>query len=186
MTQLPLVWLFMAMQVAFLAVGALWMALADYPFANPDPLRDTLAFIVLLGVKQLLELLLNLFPQSLKISTALHARVGAIMRAQGTTHHQALLLAGASSLGEEVFFRGVVQNLFPVFWGGWLGVVGQAIVFAALHPAPRQAWVYTGFIFLMGLVFGAAYLLTGSLIPGILLHFINNALGFYQMLDEPR
>jgi membrane protease YdiL (CAAX protease family) len=34
------------------------------------------------------------------------------------------------------------------------------------------------------MAFGAAYFLSGSLIPGILAHYLNNARGFYQLLDE--
>ncbi len=104
------------------------------------------------------------------------------MRAQGINHHQALLLAVASGVGEEVFFRGALQNALV---GGWTGVFLQALVFAALHPVTdRRAWSYPLFIFLGGVMFGAAYQLTGSLVPGILAHYLHNARGFYQLLDS--
>ncbi|WP_436410930.1 CPBP family glutamic-type intramembrane protease [Thermus scotoductus] len=38
--------------------------------------------------------------------------------------------------------------------------------------------VYTG---LAGLLFGLTYLLTGSLLPSILAHFLHNARGFYAI-----
>ena len=92
------------------------------------------------------------------------------------------MLAMASGLGEEVFFRGALQN---ALFGGWTGVLLQAIAFAALHPVPdRKAWAYPLFVFCAGWMFGAAYLLTGSLIPGILAHYIQNARGFYQLLEQ--
>jgi membrane protease YdiL (CAAX protease family) len=106
-----------------------------------------------------------------------------MMRAQGISHHQALILALASGLAEEVFFRGALQN---ALFGGWLGILLQALVFAAFHPIPdRRAWVYPLFIFCGGVLFGASYLLTGSLVPGILAHYLHNARGFYQLLDNP-
>ncbi|WP_233498202.1 CPBP family intramembrane glutamic endopeptidase [Meiothermus sp. QL-1] len=173
-------------QGGLLGFGALWMGLAGYPFLrSPDPLRDSLAFLLLFYALMGLEAAFaRLFPKSFRASEALHAQLGLLMRSQGITHHQALVLALASGVAEEVFFRGAVQN---VLFGGWMGVVLQAAVFAAFHPVPdRKAWVYPLFIFCGGLLFGAAYHLTGSLIPGILAHYLHNARGFYQLLDRPR
>lgn len=176
--------LFMLMQLGLMLLGLVWMALAGYPFLiSPDPLRDGLAFLLLFFGLMGLELLFSrLFPQSFRAAEALHVQIGAVMRAQGVSHHKALLLALASGLSEEVFFRGALQN---ALFGGWLGVLLQAFLFMAFHPVPdRKAWTYPVFIFFGGLMFGAAYLLTGSLIPGILAHYLHNARGFYQLLDQ--
>ncbi len=176
--------LFMLIQLGLLLVGAGWMSLAGYPAVQkPDPLRDSVAFTALFfGLAALERLFSRLFPISFRASEALHGQIGAMMRTQGVGHNQALLLAMASGLGEEVFFRGALQN---ALFGGWTGVLLQAIAFAALHPVPdRKAWAYPLFVFCAGWMFGAAYLLTGSLIPGILAHYIQNARGFYQLLEQ--
>ncbi len=176
--------LFMLFQLGLLLVGLIWMALAGYvAVQSPNPLRDGVAFLLLFfGLMGLEFLFSRLFPQSFRASEALHGQIGAMMRAQGVSHHQALLLAVASGLSEEVFFRGALQN---ALFGGWLGVLLQAFLFMAFHPVPdRRAWAYPVFIFFGGLMFGAAYLLTGSLIPGILAHYLHNARGFYQLLDQ--
>ncbi|MCX7740915.1 CPBP family intramembrane glutamic endopeptidase [Meiothermus sp.] len=177
--------LMLLLQAGLLGIGALWMALAGYPvLQQPNPLRDGLAFLLLFYGLLALERLFSLaFPKSFRATEALHAQLGLVMRAQGVSHHQALVLALASGLAEEIFFRGALQN---ALFGGWWGVVLQALVFAALHPIPdRRAWVYPLFIFCGGVMFGASYLLTGSLVPGILAHYLHNARGFYQLLDNP-
>ncbi len=172
-------------QAGLLFVGVLWMGLAGYPaLQQPNPLRDGLAFLLLFyGLVGLERLFSVVFPRSFRATEALHAQLGLMMRAQGISHHQALILALASGLAEEVFFRGALQN---ALFGGWLGILLQALVFAAFHPIPdRRAWVYPLFIFCGGVLFGASYLLTGSLVPGILAHYLHNARGFYQLLDNP-
>ncbi|GIW35285.1 CPBP family intramembrane glutamic endopeptidase [Meiothermus sp.] len=175
---------FMLLQIGLLLVGLVWMALAGYvAIESPDPLRDGLAFLGLYFALMGLEFLFSrLFPQSFRAAEALHGQLGAAMRSQGISYHQALLLALASGLAEEVFFRGALQN---ALLGGWLGVLLQALVFTLFHPVPdRKAWAYTLFIFCGGLMFGTAYLLTGSLVPGILAHYLHNARGFYQLLEQ--
>jgi len=175
---------FMLIQLSLLLAGLAWMGLAGYTaIKDPDPLRDSLAFLVLFSSLVGLERLFSwLFPKSFQAAEALHSQLGAAMRAQGINHHQALLLAVESGVGEEVFFRGALQNALV---GGWTGVFLQALVFAALHPVTdRRAWSYPLFIFLGGVMFGAAYQLTGSLVPGILAHYLHNARGFYQLLDS--
>lgn len=175
---------FLLLQLGLFLLGSTWMVLAGYPvLGRPDPLRDLVAFLLLFyGLMGLERLFSWLFPSSFKASEALHAQIGAVLRSQGMTHPQALILALASGLGEETLFRGALQN---ALFGGWVGVGLQAGVFALLHPVTdRRAWSYPVFIFLGGLLFGATYHLTGSLIPGILAHYLHNARGFYQLLEE--
>ena len=82
-------------------------------------------------------------------------------------------LAVASSVAEEVFFRGLLMPL--------IGVWGQALLFGLLHPATRRGWSYTAFTFVAGLAFGYATLLTGSLLPAIAAHFLINLQGFWEV-----
>ncbi|MBF6594051.1 MAG: CPBP family intramembrane metalloprotease [Thermaceae bacterium] len=176
--------IFSLLQIGLFVIGAGWMAFKGYPVvATLDPLRDLIGvFLLFYGLMGLELIFSRLFPDSFQASEALHAQIGTIMRSQGMTHHQALFLALASGLGEEVLFRGALQN---ALFGGWIGVGLQALVFAALHPVTdRRAWSYPLFIFLGGLMFGATYHLTGSLIPGILAHYLHNARGFYALLEE--
>lgn len=81
----------------------------------------------------------------------------------------ALLTAGA----EELFFRGALQSL--------VGVWGQALVFGLLHPMPRRGWSYTVYTAVSGLAFGYAVVLTGSLWPGFVAHFLINFQGLLEL-----
>jgi hypothetical protein len=178
----PIVRFFLSLQLALWAVGLVWMGLAEYPVVRQlDPTRDSLAFAVLFaGIFALERLFLALFPTSFKATEALHSQMGRIMRQSGMNHHQALALSVASGLGEEFFFRGALQNAFGA--GLW-AVAIQALIFALMHPVPdRKAWSYPAFVFCGGLLFGLTYWYTGSLIPGILAHYLHNARGFYELL----
>jgi membrane protease YdiL (CAAX protease family) len=177
-------------QALVLLVGVVGMAVGGYPpVREPDPLRDTLAFLALyLGLMGLERLFSRLFPSSFGVVQQLHSQIGRAFRDQQLGYNHALQLGMISGLAEEVFFRGALQSLLVSTLGlGWLGVVIQALIFAAFHPVPdRRAWSYPLFIFIAGLAFGVVYFLTGSLIPGILAHYLNNARGFYQLLDEAK
>jgi hypothetical protein len=77
------------------------------------------------------------------------------------------ILALASSIGEELMFRGA---LLP-----WLGVWLQAGIFALLHVGPGKRFLpWTASAFVLGLGFGELALRTGSLGAPIAAHFAIN------------
>ena len=86
----------------------------------------------------------------------------------------AMTLSLTSAVGEEVFFRGFLLGLGLMLAPPWAAVIGQAIVFAAMHPAPRRAWAYPLWTLLIGVVFALVRLESGSLAPVILAHYIFN------------
>lgn len=78
-----------------------------------------------------------------------------------------VILALASSIGEELLFRGA---LLP-----WLGVWVQAGVFALLHVGPGRRflpWTFSAFV--LGVGFGELAIRTGSLGGPIAAHFAIN------------
>jgi membrane protease YdiL (CAAX protease family) len=80
-----------------------------------------------------------------------------------------LILALASSIGEELLFRGALQPA----WGLWV----QAAVFALLHIGPsRQFLPWTIWAFAMGVAFGLLFSWTGNLGAPIVAHFAINFL----------
>ncbi len=91
---------------------------------------------------------------------------------------EAALLAVLTAGAEELFFRGAVQSL--------AGVWGQALVFGLLHPMPRRGWSYTLYAAVSGVAFGYAVLLTGSLWPGFIAHFLVNLQGLLALGCEGR
>lgn len=75
------------------------------------------------------------------------------------------------ALGEELFFRGVLYRFVAKrIPNQWFPVVASAAFFAAVHYNPSGLPA----IFLAGILFALFYYLTGSLLPGILAHFLYN------------
>ena len=73
------------------------------------------------------------------------------------------VLALASGLAEEIFFRGAMQ---PV-----LGLLVTSLIFGAFHLGPREvfpAWAIWAFV--IGLLFGSIFELTGVLWGPVLAH----------------
>lgn len=85
------------------------------------------------------------------------------------------LLAVGTSLGEELLFRGMLLDA--------VGLVPQALLFGALHPAGRRGWSYPLFVAASGLALGAVVVVTGRLAPAVLAHLIVNGVG---LLSTPR
>jgi membrane protease YdiL (CAAX protease family) len=92
-----------------------------------------------------------------------------------------LQLCVASPVVEELLFRGAVQRLLRPC-GAQYAVLGQAVLFAALHGTAAQI-VYAG---LMGLLLGQSARRSGSLRPGIALHALNNGILFAALLAGGR
>ncbi len=88
------------------------------------------------------------------------------------------LLAVASSVGEEIFFRGA---LMP-----WLGLVPQAILFGLLHIGPSRRFLpWTAWALVMGVVFGGLVHLTGDLGGAIAAHFTINFMNLHFIARGP-
>lgn len=83
------------------------------------------------------------------------------------SRREIIVLAVASSVGEELLFRGA---LLPWF-GNWF----QAIAFAALHIGPGRRFApWTVSALLLGAAFGQLALITGNLGAPIAAHFTIN------------
>ena len=101
----------------------------------------------------------------------------------GLTPAWALALGLTSGIGEEVFFRGLLLHAAIKFsFPAWLAVIAQALAFAAMHPAPRRAWAYPLWTFLIGVAFGIITLEAHSLVPVMLAHYVFNHGQFNQLL----
>lgn len=85
------------------------------------------------------------------------------------TGREIVILALASSIGEELLFRGA---LLP-----WVGVWIQGIVFALLHIGPGRRFLpWTVSALVLGLAFGFLARWTGNLGGPIAAHFVINFL----------
>lgn len=93
-----------------------------------------------------------------------------------------LFLVGVvAAVTEELFFRGMLQNIFLDKWHKkLLAVLLSAFIFSAIH------FQFYGFVprFLLGAYFGLLLVWTGTLWIPILAHFINNMLALIQYYIE--
>jgi uncharacterized protein len=74
---------------------------------------------------------------------------------------------------EEFLFRGLLQNLLSKsFKNQWLGLVAAAIIFGLSHivHAPFPNWKYVALAAIAGLFYGHAWMKSGSLVPGAMVH----------------
>jgi len=94
------------------------------------------------------------------------------------TGAEMMILALASSIGEEILFRGA---LLP-----WLGVWLQALVFALLHVGPGRRFLpWTASALAMGVGFGWLATWTGNLGAPIAAHFAINFFNLRHIVRTP-
>ena len=76
-------------------------------------------------------------------------------------------------IAEEFLFRGLIQrDLVSAFGWKW-GLFGASALFAVMHLTWRSV-PELGFVFIAGLILGAIYLKTKSLVMPIVIHGVNN------------
>jgi uncharacterized protein len=104
------------------------------------------------------------------------------MKSTGQLIQMIIIIALLPALAEELFFRGVLQRLFiHIFKNAWAGIIFTAIIFSAIHGQ------FLGFLprLLLGILLGVTYWYSGSLWPGIIAHFINNAIQVILVYKNP-
>ena len=90
-----------------------------------------------------------------------------------------LTIALLAPVLEELLFRGAIEGRLLQRWTNpWLGIVVSSLIFGIIHMNPAQI----PFAFLIGLMFGWLYYRTGSLLPGIVGHVLNNSIAAVNMI----
>lgn len=76
---------------------------------------------------------------------------------------------------EEVVFRGaILRALFGSIGNRWACIFISAVIFAVVHANPAQM----PHALLMGIFLGWLYCRTGSILPGVAVHWVNNTVTF--------
>jgi uncharacterized protein len=102
-----------------------------------------------------------------------------------TPHHAVasiIIVALFAAIGEELFFRAVLQRIFiNITKSPWLGILLASLVFAGLHLQ------FKGFLprFGLGIVLGALCWYSGSVWTSILYHFLFNGLQVLTSYNKP-
>ena len=92
-----------------------------------------------------------------------------------------VIIAVLPAFAEEFAFRGVTLQLLRPY-GEAFAVIGSAFAFGLMHGTVIQI----PFALAGGLFFGYVAVRTGSIWPSVLLHFLNNALSYFQELIQNR
>lgn len=94
---------------------------------------------------------------------------------------EAFIFALASGIGEELLFRGFLQQIlteavFSGAWADWMGLIAASLIFGLLHVGPdiKKFWPWTAMAVVLGAGFGWMYLYTGNVLAPILAHFTIN------------
>ena len=93
-----------------------------------------------------------------------------------------VLIAVIAPVAEELFFRGMLYPLLRQRWSMWPAIVLNGLLFALIHVLPP---LLPG-LFIVGMVLAWVRERSGSLIPSVLLHAMQNAVvlwGIYQLAN---
>ncbi len=96
-----------------------------------------------------------------------------IAEAFGAVPWQILLVAIAAPVSEEVCFRGMLFGGLRERLPRWIAALISAAIFGTLHAVTGLSAVPPLVAF--GLILALLYEKTGSIVPGILLHVLNNS-----------
>lgn len=116
-------------------------------------------------------------------SAALQTRALLTGRGIGSLITNLITVALFAGVGEELFFRGILQRLFiKMSRNAWAGIIIAAFFFSFFH------FQFFGFFprFLLGIVLGAMYWYSGSLWPAILAHFVYDAFLIILLYLQPQ
>jgi len=183
--------------IFYTLMGGLGWALAVYwldldPFVWRDveihPMRDAgvgaAVGVVAVVVSNLLE---RWAEWARRLSAAFRETLGEIKLPQ------ILALAVFSSIGEELLFRGFLQQGLSE---GLLAGTGEfakpggllisSLIFGALHVGPdwKTFWPWTVMAIVMGGAFGLMFQMTGNLLAPILAHFTINFLNLIAIMNN--
>jgi membrane protease YdiL (CAAX protease family) len=90
---------------------------------------------------------------------------------------ECIWLAFCSSMGEEILFRSAIQP----FLGIWI----TSFLFGALHlDEEGRITVWTIWAIIAGLILGSTMVVTGSIWPPVIIHFLVNLIGIRNLTKK--
>jgi len=93
-----------------------------------------------------------------------------------------LVIGLLAPLVEELVFRGaILRALLQWQRNPWAGIVISALMFSLVHMNPAQM----PHAFLIGILLGWMYWRTGSIVPGVVYHWVNNSIAYLLFAFYP-
>ena len=173
-----------------LAFFSLWAALRFLLRAVPQKMRPSLRLVlpkdrrlwlflpVFLGVGVGVNIITSMLQKWLVQSTHYTTVSPPIMPQSGfATFIYFFAMCVIPAVLEELLCRGAMQGMLSR-WGVWFSIVVSSTVFTLLHGDIAQM---PG-VFVLSILLGLSAYATGSLLPGIVLHFANNTVAFFFLL----
>ncbi|WP_157954084.1 CPBP family intramembrane glutamic endopeptidase [Microbulbifer sp. A4B17] len=98
------------------------------------------------------------------------------------TSSQMVWVAIAAGICEELLFRGFLQSWLSQLSSPFLGLLGASLIFALLHCA---SWVYFFLTFMIGLILGIFYQMSGGLVGVMVWHSIYDLFAIFAIVRFP-
>ena len=164
---------------AVVAILVWWFSGRDWPLmgwqgVRPDYFPEWLIAVAVIA-------LFYMFDTFLSWNRLEHHASAALLPANWREFlHFGTVVSISAGVCEEIVFRGFLVTYIVVLldgspYAGAVAVIGSALIFAVLHA--YQGWVATVKIGLLTVLFGMIFLMTSSLIPVIIVHFLIDFLG---------
>lgn len=93
------------------------------------------------------------------------------------------LIALGAGVGEELLFRGVLQDGLAGFAGPTIALVAASLLFGLVHALTPAYFVLAT---LMGFYLGGVYLATGNLLVAVLVHFFYDWVALSWLLSRAK
>ena len=149
-----------------------WLQSKDLRIVLPAPWSPAFCLPVFLGLANVANLAGALLSHALGIENT-----SSILPSGGfELLLQFLVLCVMTAIVEELFFRGALQGLLRPC-GSAVAIFGPALLFALLHLDPIQGLT----ALVCGVFLGWLAERSGSILPGMLLHFVNNCIAFLSL-----
>ena len=168
--------LVVALYLALGVAGLLWSVLRGHPLiwrlegrADPQVLAGAAAGLLMgFGLVFAWQLAAHRFDWVRALHRDFRARLGPLSGVD------CVVFAGASALGEELFFRGALLPVVGLWWSN--------VAFALLHVGPKARYLpWTAASLLTGVMFGQLFLWSGDLTGAVVAHFTVNFLNLRHL-----
>jgi hypothetical protein len=166
----------MTLYLALAAAGLVWSTLRGHPNVwriegreSPQVLLGILAGLLMgLGIVFASRLAVHRFEWARALHRDLRSLLGPL------PDSEILVLAMASSIGEEIFFRGAMMPA--------AGLLLSSAIFALLHIGPKVRFLpWTVSSLVAGVMFGQLFLWSGDLTGPVVAHFTVNFLNLRHL-----
>jgi membrane protease YdiL (CAAX protease family) len=138
----------------------------------------TVMVLGLLGLGQALESAANVLGFGDRGTLALIRQM--LERTRGPELFAAVLVIGfAAGTAEEIFFRGYMQARLREHWSAPAAVLATSASFALMHADPSAVHVVLAFV--LGIYLGFVAEISGSTLPSIVCHVVNNVAATLQI-----